>query len=80
MSARLGKRPDYYKHPAYLKDSTIVIVIINSGLPQRPRKAKSHEPAYSQVLKHNKIDEQSVEIQRVTQEDSQTTIVDGVQS
>ena len=38
----------------------MVIVIVNSIFLQRPQKAKSQEPAYSQALVQNKIDRQRV--------------------
>ena len=43
-----------------------------------PTKAKSDEPAYSQMLSQNKIDRQRVKIQKIRQADNQTAVVDGV--
>jgi len=41
------------------------VVIVNSRFLQRPTKAKSREPAYSQALVQNKVDRQRVRSREV---------------
>src|SRR6218665_2752375 len=43
-----------------ITDTSSLIVIVNLRFLQRPQKAKSEEPAYSQSLVQNKIDWQRV--------------------
>jgi len=53
--AGVEKIPAYSPHAG---ESPVVIVIVNSSFLERPTKAKSREPAYSQAHNQNKIDRQ----------------------